>query len=118
MRTTSDVAHQLVALCRAGKFIEAQTELMAPDCEQFEPTHAPVPSVRGLPAILEKERAFQATIAEMHRITLSEPVTAGHFFSVSLDFDLTLHDRGRVSLTEIGVYEVQNGSIMREQFFY
>lgn len=118
MLTVADVAHQLVTFCREGRFVEAQTELMAPNCEQIEPTHATAPSVRGLPAILDKERAFQAVVVEMHSITISEPVVAGNFFSISLHFDLTLQGRGRTELAEIGLYEVREGKIVREQFFY
>ena len=118
MPTTSDVAYQLVAFCRAGQFIQAQTELMDPSCEQIEPAHATAPSVRGLPAILQKEKAFQAAIIETHSIIVSEPIVVGHFFSASMHFDLTLHDRGRVQLNELAVYEVRNGKIVREQFFY
>lgn len=118
MPTTSDVAHQLMTLCRAGEFIKAQTELMASDCKQVEPDHATAPSVSGLPAILEKEKGFQSAIIEMHRITISEPVIAGNFFSISMYFDMTLRGRGRVQLNELGVYEVRKGKIVREQFFY
>ena len=118
MLTTSDISSRLVTLIRAGQFIDAQTELMAPDCLQVEPAHAVAPSVSGLAAILEKEKAFQAAVIEMHSITISEPVVAGVFFSISLHFDLTLQKRGRVQLAEIGLYEVKNGKIVREQFFY
>lgn len=118
MLSTSDIANQLVAFCRAGQFIEAQTELMAPDCEQIEPAHAIYSSVRGLTAILQKERQMQAAIVETHGITVSNPVVAGNFFSASMHFDLTLHGRGRVQLNELGVYEVRHGKIVREQFFY
>lgn len=116
--TTSDVAHQLVAFCRAGKFIKAQTELMADDCEQIEPAHANAPSSYGLLAILEKEKRMQATVVEMHTITVSEPIVAGAFFSVSMEFDLTSKNHGRVKLEELATYQVRNGKIVREQFFY
>ena len=116
--TTSDIARQLVAFCRAGQFIEAQTELMAPDCRQVEPDHADAPSVNGLQAILAKEKAFQAAIDTMHGIIISEPVVAGNFFGISMHFDMTLHHRGRIQLNELGVYEVRDGKIIWEQFFY
>ena len=91
---------------------------MAPDCVQIEPARAATTSVSGLPAILAKEAAMQATVAETHSIVLSEPVIAGDYFSVSMVFDLTLQERGRVQLSEIGVYRVRQGKIVSEQFFY
>ncbi len=118
MKETEAVANRLVALCREGRMIEAQTELMSPDCEQIEPDRAVEPSVTGLAAILAKEARFTAALESMHAITISEPLVAGKFFTIRLQFDLTIKGRKRMILDELGVYEVRNGKIVREQFFY
>ena len=116
--TTEAVACRLVDLCRAGRMIDAQTELMADDCEQLEPPGATAPSVRGLSAILAKEERFTIAIESMHAIIISEPLVAGNFFTIRLQFDFTLRGRGRIVLDELGVYEVREGKIVREQFIY
>jgi hypothetical protein len=116
--TTFFVAHRLVALCREGLFLDAQLELMADDCVQLEPVTSIAENASGLNAIQQKERRLQANIQERHCIIVSEPTIVGAFFSVTMHFDLTLHDRGRVQLEELVVYEVRQGKIVREQFFY
>jgi hypothetical protein len=35
-----------------------------------------------------------------------------------MENDITFNDKGRIQIKEICVYEVQNGKIVREQFFY
>ncbi|QKZ11587.1 SnoaL-like domain-containing protein [Spirosoma sp. KUDC1026] len=116
--TTLFVAHRLVALCREGLFLDAQLELMADTCVQLEPVTSIAENVSGLKAIQQKERRLQANIQELHSIIVSEPTIVGAFFSVTMHFDLTLYDRGRVQLEELVVYEVRQGKIVREQFFY
>lgn len=96
----------------------AQTELLAADCEQIEPSSAEEPSVKGLPAILAKEARLTSTLEAVHKIQVSEPLVAGNFFTIRLQFDLTIKGRRRMVLDEIGIYEVRDGKIVREQFYY
>jgi len=35
-----------------------------------------------------------------------------------MDFDVTFKDRGRQQMEEVCVFEVENGKIVHEQFFY
>jgi len=37
---------------------------------------------------------------------------------VPMTLDATMKGRGRINLEEICVYQVRNGKIVREQFFY
>jgi len=43
---------------------------------------------------------------------------AGNFFTVALSRDVTFKEKPRMQLTEIGVFELQEGKIIAEQFFY
>jgi hypothetical protein len=43
---------------------------------------------------------------------------AGEFFSVVLKQDVTFKGKPRITLEEIGVFHVQDGKIVKEQFFY
>ena len=115
---TEHIADRLVELCRAGKFEEAQEELYADDAVSIEPDGAPMESVEGLQAIQEKGRQFMQTIEAVHEVDVSEPLVAGSWFSVSMKLDVTMKDRGRVSMDEICVYEVVDGRIASERFFY
>ena len=115
---TSQIADRLVELCRKGEFEAAQTELFAEDAVSIEPDGAPMEMAEGLAAITEKGRQFRASVEQMHEIVVSEPVVAGNFFTVSMALDTTFKGRGRVNMEELCVYEVDDGKIIAEQFFY
>lgn len=118
---TKTIADRLVALCREGKFEEAQTELYASDAASIEPEGLPpgaLGNVTGLPAIIEKGHQFTAAVEAVHGLSVSEPVVAGNWFSIAMIMDVTFKGRGRTMLEEICVYHVQEGKIAREQFFY
>jgi len=115
---TSQIADRLVELCRKGQFEAAQTELFAQDAVSIEPDGSQMELADGLAAIQEKGRQFMASVEEMHGIVISEPVVAANFFTVSMALDTTFKGRGRVNMEEICVYEVDDGKIVSEQFFY
>lgn len=115
---TRQISERLVELCRQGQFEAAQTELYSDDAVSIEPDGAPMELAEGLEAIREKGRQFMASIQEMHGVAISEPVVAGNFFTVSMAMDVTFEDRGRVTMEELCVYEVDDGKVVTEQFFY
>jgi hypothetical protein len=115
------IAKRLVELCREGKFEEAQTELYAADAASIEPEGLPpgaLGNAKGLAAIHEKGRQFNAAIETVHGGSVSDPVIAANWFSIALTMDVTMKGRGRVNLEEICVYGVRDGKIVHEQFFY
>ena len=113
------VAKRLAELCRKGEYELAQKELFANDAVSIEMEGSPgLGNARGLAAIFEKGRQFNAMLEAVHGGSVSEPVVAGNWFSVSMTLDATMQGRGRVNMTEICVYQVRDGRIAREQFFY
>ena len=118
---TEAVAKRLVELCRKGEHEQAQRELYAQDAVSIEMAGAPAGALgdaQGLQAIYEKGRQFAAMVEAVHANSVSEPVVAGNWFSVSMTMDVTFRGRGRVQMTEICVYQVRDGKVVREQFFY
>jgi len=119
---TKQIADRLVALCREGKFTQAQTELYAQDATSTEvegaPQDGPLGNVKGLDAILAKGAAFEDTYTEMHGITVSDPLVAADWFTLTMGMDATWKRGGRMAMEEICVYRVRDGKIDREQFFY
>lgn len=118
---TKAIAKRLVELCREGKYEDAQRELYAEDAVSIEPDGLPpgaLGNVRGLAAIYEKGRQFNAMIEAVHGGGVSEPVVAGNWFSVAMAMDVTMKGRGRMNMSEICVYRVRDGKIVHEQFFY
>jgi hypothetical protein len=119
--STEAVAKRLVAICRHGQFEEAQHELYAKDAVSIEPeamANGPLGNVKGLDAILEKGKRFQAGVEKVHGIEVSEPVVAGNWFSISMTLDVTMKEYGRSTMKEICVYHVKDDKIVSEQFFY
>lgn len=116
---TKEVAARLVALCRQGQFAAAQRELYSSNAASVEPECPQTPrEVRGLAALAEKERMFSSTF-EVHRCEVSDPLVADAFFSCTMTVDVTERKSGaRFPLNELCVYEVRDGKIVREQFFY
>lgn len=115
------IAKRLVALCREGKFEQAQEELYSKDAASVEPEGLPpgaLGNAKGLKAIIEKGHQFNAMLEAVHSNHVSDPLVAGNWFSVEMTMDVTMKGRGRQNMTEICVYQVRDGKIVREQFFY
>jgi hypothetical protein len=103
--------NRLVELCRLGKFEQAQKELYASDAVSIEPEGLPpgaAANAKGLPAIIEKGRQYQAAIEAHHGGSASEPVVRGNWFSVAMMLDSTFKGRGRRKLEEICLFHVFN----------
>lgn len=116
--TTPEIARQLVDLCRNGQFAQAYADLFAPDFESIEPAHTLMPHAVGVEGIQQRAALFHETIKEVHSGYFNEPQVAGRFFSLTLGFEATHTDGVRRNFDEVGVYEVRDGRIVREQFFY
>ena len=117
--TTKELADRFNQLAKEGKFGEIQDELFASNAVSIEPPHAQgLKSVEGLDAIKQKGKQFNEQVEEMHGGFSSDPVVGGNFFSVAMGMDATMKGMGRVKMDEIAVYEVKDGKIVKEQFFF
>jgi hypothetical protein len=120
--TTQQIADRLVALCRTGQNQQAYQELFSQDAVAIEPDMVAdfggAPETKGLPALLAKSANFQNMLEAYHSGSISEPLVAGNFFSVKMAMDVTYKEMGRRQEEEICVYEVRDGKIVREQFFF
>jgi hypothetical protein len=115
---TEEIAKRLVALCREGKWEMAQKELYATDVISIEPYATPgfEKETKGLPAIIEKGRKFDARIETMHSLSVSDPVVAGNSFACTMQIDATFKGEKRMLMTELCVYDLKDGKIISEQF--
>ena len=119
--TTKDVANRFNELAQTGQWGKIQEELYADNAVSIEPPHAAamgMSNVEGLEAIKQKGEAFNSMVEEMHGGYSTEPVIAGNHFSVAMGMDITMKGMGRSKMDEIAVYEVRNGKIVKEQFFF
>ena len=119
--TTQEVANRFYQLTQENKWMEIQKELYAQNAESIEPAHAAsfgLKSVKGLEAIKQKGEEFNNMVEEMHGGYCSTPVVGGNYFSVAMGMDVTMKGAGRVKMDEVAVYEVKDGKIVKEQFFF
>jgi hypothetical protein len=118
-RTTQDVANRYQELSQTGEWQKIQDELFAENAKSVEPKGAPgMQSVDGLDAIREKGKQFQQMVEEMHGGYTSAPIVAGRYFAVAMGMDCTMKGMGRQKMDEIALYEVKDGKIVKEEFFY
>ncbi|WP_027001763.1 nuclear transport factor 2 family protein [Hugenholtzia roseola] len=116
--TTQETANKLIELCRYGKFEEAQKSLYAQDAVSIEPEHTENNVVKGLDAIIKKGDYFRNS-ADFHSVEVSDALVSGNFFTLSMGIDLTWkHNQQRTKMEEIAVFEVKEGKIIKEQFFF
>jgi hypothetical protein len=57
-------------------------------------------------------------VEEVHGGWVSEPLVAGNHIAFGMGMDVTMKGKGRTKMDEIAVYEVKDGRIVKEQFFY
>ena len=117
--TTQEVASRLVELCRQGKHQQAVGELYSPDIVSVEAEGAPNRIVKGLAAIAAKGAEFEGKIEKMNSSTVSDPIVAENFFSCNMLTNVQLKGMPvAIDMDEICVYNVRDGKIVREEFFY
>jgi hypothetical protein len=117
--TTSEVANKLVELCRQNKIDVVLETLYADNAQSIEASDMMGPRVvEGLQAIKAKSAAFDASVEEFHGAEISDPIVAGNSFSLTWALDATFKGRGRMTMEEICVYQVKDGKVILEQFFY
>ena len=117
--TTQEVANRFNELAQTGQWEQIHSELFADNAVSVEPPASQgMQSVEGLAAIKEKGKRFSEMVEEMHGGYSTPPVVGGKFFSVAMGMDCTMKGMGRQKMDEIAVYEVKDGKIVKEQFFY
>ncbi|TDQ09472.1 nuclear transport factor 2 family protein [Pedobacter metabolipauper] len=115
---TKEVAERLVQLCREGKNKEAVDELYADDVTSKEPKGSDMELTKGKEAVKEKTIRWEESLEEIHSSSISDPIIADNHFSIAMDFDATYKEHGRMAMSEICVYEVKDGKIIADEFFY
>lgn len=120
--TTQEVANRYYELACQSKWIEIQDELHDDKVTCREPEHAASRGVQvmtiGRDAVKAKGEANREKIEAIHNQYCSDPIVGGNFFSVALKRDITFKNRPRMNLEEICVFQVAEGKIVSEEFFY
>ncbi len=116
--STKEVANRLVEMCRKGENMQVLEELYADNVVSREMPGMPGEVTTGIKAVFKKSEDWFNNVQEFHSGDISDPQVAGNHFSCTMDFDVTFKDRGRQQMQEVCVYEVNDGKIVNEQYFY
>lgn len=115
---TKEIAEKLVSWCNKGDYASCYQNLYSPNIVSIEPKGAEMQEVQGMEAVAKKGAWWEETF-EVHSSKVSEPTVADNWFSVRFEMDTTHRPSGyRSQSSEIAVYEVKDGKIVKEQFFY
>jgi len=118
--TTQDVANDLVALWKQGKFDESGEKYWAKDVVSVE-AGAPGggdPVSRGIEAARGKGEWWTAN-HDVHGVEVEGPYVNGDQFVVRFKMDMTPKATGqRTTMDETALYTIKDGKIAEERFFY
>jgi hypothetical protein len=118
--TTQEVAKRYYELIQQHKYKQIQEELYAPNAISIEPendTNLPL-EVEGIAALQQKEGLFFSQVEEMFGGKMSEPIVSNFHFAQMTEMDVRMKGKERKIKGQIGIFEVRNGKIVKEQFFY
>lgn len=117
--TTKQIADRMSELFKENKWQQVQDELFADDCVSIEPEHSKgLKTVQGRDAIKKKGEDFGAMVEEMHGGWVSDLLVGGNYITCAMGMDVTMKGMGRMNMDEVCLYEVKDGKIVKEQFFY
>jgi len=117
--TTQEVAARFNELAQQEKWFEIQDEFFAENVKSIEPPNSPYFGyAEGKASVRKKGEEFTSRIEAVHRLYTSEPLVSGNHFAVGREKDITVQGHGRIQINQIMLYEVRDGQIVSEQFFY
>jgi ketosteroid isomerase-like protein len=117
--TIHKVAALFNQLAQQEKWFEIQDEFFSDDVKSVEPSTSPwLKNAEGKANVRKKGEDWVKRIEAVHRTHPTEPVIGGNHFAVGREMDITVQGLGRIQSNEVILYEVRNGQIVSEQFFY
>ena len=117
--TTKQVAARFNELAQQEKWFEIQDELFADNVKSIDPADSPYFGyAEGKSAVRKKGEDFVKRIEAAHRRYTTEPIVTGNHFAAGREVDITVKGFERIKIDEIMLYEVKDGEIVLEQFFY
>jgi hypothetical protein len=117
--TTQEVVARFNELAKQEKWFEIQDELFSDMVRSVDPPGSPYfGNAEGKTTVRKKGEGFVKNIEAVHRMHTTEPVVGGNHFAVGREMDITVQGFGRIQINEIMLYEVKDGQIVLEQFFY
>lgn len=118
-KSTQEIATRFNQLAQEEKWFEIQDELFDENVKSVDPPQSKYFGyAEGKANVRKKGEDFVKNIEAAHRRFTTPPVVAGNHFAVGREVDITVQGQGRIQINEIMLYEVKDGKIISEQFFY
>jgi ketosteroid isomerase-like protein len=118
--SAATIGQELVGLCREGRNGDAIERLYSKNIVSIEPmgSEAMPAETKGIDAV-HKKHAWWTENMQVHSAQVRGPFVGDDEFAVYFDYDTTFKPTGqRSSMREMALYSVQNGEIVKEEFFY
>jgi len=117
--TTEEIAARFNELAQQEKWFEIQDELFADNVRSIDPPNSPYfKYAEGKAAVRKKGEDWVKNIEAAHGRHTGQPIVSSTYFAVIRNVDITVKGFGRIKIDEIMLYEVKDGQIVLEQFFY
>lgn len=121
--TTQEIATQLVALCRAGRNIEAVDALLSDNVVSVEARgDETMPAEMTGRDTIRGKNEWWVNNHKIHNASVKGPYPNGDRFAVIFNFDVTPVTGPmagqRMRMEEVALYTVADGKVTREEFFY
>jgi len=117
--TTKEMADKLIPLLREEKYEEIQRNLFAKNVVSIEPEGIPDNVTKGIDTVLEKGQNWEKMVEKVHFLEVSDPIVSKDHIAVGTKIKVSFKNNPvPMDMDEITIYEVQNGQIIKEQFFY
>ena len=117
--TTQEIAARFHELAQQEKWFEIQDEFFTENVTSTDPADSPYFGyAEGKADVRKKGEDFVKRIEAVHSASTTAPVVGGNHFAVGRDIDITVQGHGRIQINQVMLYEVKDGRIISEQFFY
>ena len=118
-KTTQEVAAGFNELAQQEKWFEIQDAFFADNVKSTDPPNSPYFGyAEGKAPVRKKGEDFVKRIEAVHSAHTTEPIVSGNHFVAGREIDITVQGFGRIQINQIMLYEVKDGQIVSEQFFY
>jgi SnoaL-like domain len=118
--TAMEIGKEVAALCKQGKNQEAIDRFYDPNIVSIEACAMPGMdrTQKGIQAIKGKNQWWVEN-HEVHGGSVDGPYPHDDRFVLHFKYDVTpKQTKKRITLDEVGLFTVQNGKIVKEEFFY
>jgi ketosteroid isomerase-like protein len=119
--SAATIAQELVTLCQQGRNDEVIDKYYSPDIVSIEAAafEDQPAEIQGIEAVRGKN-AWWTENNEVHSATVNGPfMHSNGQFAVEFEFETTFKPTGqRGKMSEMAVYAVKDGRIVRERFYY